>query len=105
MAPFFQKTRTAGPVSPGTSVSGGLRRRSGFDPSGFNAPVDRSKPPQLTPAKGISPPFRSKFDVNKVMDNIDNQIAANTGVAALNPVQSSGSGMNVRNKFSTTSFR
>ena len=99
-------------MSPGTTATGGLsernrqinrlenqiersleRRNQGFDPSGFNAPVDRSKPPQLTPAKGISPPFRSKFDVNKVMNNIDNQIAANTGVAALNPNQSNRSVM------------
>ena len=102
MAPFFQKTRTATPVSPGTSVSGGLRRRSEFDPSGFDAPVDRSKPPQLTPAKGMSPPFESRFDVNKVMNNIDKQIGTNTGVDALIPYvgsfdqnQSSGRGMGV----------
>ena len=90
-------------MSPGTTATGGLsernrqinrqRRNQGFDPSGFNAPVDRSKPPQLTPAKGISPPFESRFDVNKVMNDIDKQIAANTGVAALNPNQSSRSVM------------
>ena len=45
------------PISPGTSLSGGVRRPSGFDPGGFSSMgQDRSKPEFLTPAKGIEPP-------------------------------------------------
>ena len=93
-------------MSPGTTATGGLsernrqtnrqRRNPGFDPSGFNdMGADRSKPSQLIPAKVISPPYESRFDVNKVLDDMNNQIATNTGVAAFNKNQSSGSGMNV----------
>ena len=60
-------------MSPGTTATGGLsernrqisrqRQNQGFDPSGFSnmgADPDRSKPPQLTKAKGISPFKRYK---------------------------------------------
>lgn len=104
MAPFFQKTKTTTPVSPGTTATGGLSERNrqisqqkqnqGFDPSGFSSVgADRSKPPQLTQAKGISP-FRSNVDVDKIINDVEQrkkQFSDSASFARfLDPIKPSG---------------
>ena len=67
-------------MPPGTTAAGGLsernrqisrqRQNQGFDPSGFSFGADKSKPPQLTKAKGISP-FKSNIDVDKIVSDAE----------------------------------
>ena len=93
-------------MSPGTTATGGLsernrqisrqRQNQGFDPSGFSnmgAVPDRSKPPQLTKAKGISP-FKSNIDVDKIVSDADKRSKQFSDSASfarfLDPVRPSG---------------
>lgn len=91
-------------MSPGTTAAGGLsernrqisrqRQNQGFDPSGFSSVgADRSKPPQLTKAKGISP-FKSNIDVDKIVSDADKrgkQFSDSASFARfLDPVRPSG---------------
>jgi len=95
MAPIRMKTKTRGSISPGTSTSGGLRKRSSFSPSGFDAPKDKSKPPQLTPAKGISPPqstYKPKgVDINKILADNAKRQQSSKGIQAFTPSQAMSS--------------
>jgi len=68
---------------------------SSFDPSGFDSTKDRSKPPQLTPAKGISPPtstYKPKgVDINKILADNAKRQQSSKGIQAFTPSQAMSS--------------